>query len=106
MNVLDPEHKYFTSIVSNQHCINIEGASIKDINIFGNIHLRNVLIIDNLIQSFCLNLKHGIPILEWRGDPNDKELLHIQPYLQDLLNCEDMAHQNAKRFKYHYLEKL
>ena len=44
------------------------GYFIKDLRIFSNRDLNNLIIIDNLAISFGFQLLNGIPILEWTGD--------------------------------------
>jgi len=52
-----------------------------------------MIVVDNLIQSFALDLPNGIPIRPFFQDPNDKEL-HA---LADLLEkCKQ--YKNCKEF--------
>jgi len=46
--------------------------------------LKDIVIIDNLVHSFGLQLENGIPILEFLDNKNDKELKGIEPMLKQL----------------------
>lgn len=50
------------------------GCFIKDLRIISNRQLKDIVIIDNLIHSFGLQIDNGIPIMDFTDDPNDKEL--------------------------------
>ena len=94
---LDPTGNLISHILHRAHCFETKnGFFIKDLRIIKNRELKNMIIIDNLVHSFGLQLSNGIPILEWRSDPNDQELKYIQKYLIELLKCEDITFYNDK----------
>ena len=43
-----------------------------------------MLIVDNSAISFCLQPENGVPILEWTGNKEDKELIGIGVYLEKI----------------------
>ena len=43
-----------------------------------------MLIVDNSPSSFALDLKNGIPIIDFRRDKSDKELLKVMKYVREL----------------------
>jgi CTD small phosphatase-like protein 2 len=45
------------------------------------IHLDNILLIDNSISAFAFNLENGIPIQNFYGDKNDTALKLVCGYL-------------------------
>lgn len=57
---------------------------IKDLGIFAGLDLRKVLFVDNHIFSFALNLKNGVPVIDFLGDQQDNELLKVASYADKL----------------------
>lgn len=52
--------------------------------------LSDVVIVDNNIQSFFLQLSNGIPIYDYTGDKNDEVLLSLTTYLKSFLDVSDV----------------
>ena len=53
--VIDPKCIYFSAVMSREYCLKYNsGIYIKDLRIFSNRNLNNVLILDNSSVSFCL----------------------------------------------------
>ena len=57
------------------------GFFIKDLRIIQNRELKDIVIVDNLVHSFGLQITNGIPILEFLDNKNDKELLGLEKTL-------------------------
>jgi len=72
---------------------------IKDLRIITNRLLKDMVIVDNLVESFAFQIENGIPILEWRGDKYDMELKYLSRYLNELSECEDIPAFNRERLK-------
>ncbi len=51
-----------------------EGYYIKDLRIFGNRELKDIIIIDNNATCFAYQIDNGIPIVPFYDDENDEEL--------------------------------
>ncbi len=89
MNQLDPHKKYVTRLLDRKHCIVRDDVYyIKDLRIFKNRSLANMVIVDNMPFSFIGQLNNGIYIPSYFGDDNDHELL---PILQFLLTLKDVS---------------
>ena len=59
-------------ILSRNNCLETShGFRIKDLRIIKNRGLEDIVIIDNLVPSFGLQLENGIPILEFTNDKTD-----------------------------------
>ena len=100
IDILDPECKYIKGILFKNHCLETKkGIIIKDLGVIKNREMKNMVIIDNNAHAFALQLDNGIPILEWKGDKNDKELKYIVHYLLELAGSEDVRHFNKKFLK-------
>jgi CTD small phosphatase-like protein 2 len=48
------------------------GLKIKDLRIIKNRNIKDIILVDNLVHSFGLQLDNGIPILDFTNDKNDK----------------------------------
>lgn len=62
---------------------------IKDLSKLGR-DLKDVIILDNIPASYCLQPRNGIPIKSWLGDPNDTELKKYTPLLEKLSKVTDV----------------
>jgi len=65
------------------------GFFIKDLRLIENRNIKNVVLLDNYVHSFAFNIENGIPILEWKNEQDDDELLHMVNFLKDVSTCED-----------------
>lgn len=52
--------------------------------------LNDIVIVDNNIQSFFLQLSNGIPIYDYTGDKNDEVLLSLTEYLKTFIDVGDV----------------
>lgn len=96
---MDPDG-IISHILDRTHCIETTGGFvIKDLRIIKNRELKDLIIVDNLVHSFGLQIDNGVPILEWDGDKQDKELLYLVDYLIEASRVEDIREFNAERLK-------
>ena len=63
LNYLDPASCLFKGLLCRPSCVlTSQGCYVKDLRIFED-NLQNVVIIDNYVHSFGLQISNGIPIL-------------------------------------------
>ena len=62
------------------------GLRIKDLRIIKNRSLSDIVIVDNLVHSFGLQIDNGIPILDFTNNKDDRELLGVEKILLELRN--------------------
>ncbi|CAG9330603.1 unnamed protein product [Blepharisma stoltei] len=90
MNLVDPQKKINLRLYK-QHTIEIDGVLVKDLACLGR-DLSKVIIIDNSADSFQRQPANGIEIESWVGDPNDRDLKDLLPFLIKIAteNTEDV----------------
>ena len=74
-----------------------QGAYIKDLSLLGR-DMAKTIIVDNIMDNYQLQPENGINILSWFDNPNDKELLTLEPILRsfvinDVLDVREMIKQ-------------
>ena len=98
LQLIDPENEFFVKRLYRDSCkignIDKEVIYIKDLDIFSEVPLEKIVIIDNSVLSFCRQLYNGIPILPYYDNKDDTELKDLVGYLDYLKNCEDVRVEN------------
>ncbi|CAD8171973.1 unnamed protein product [Paramecium octaurelia] len=98
IDYLDPQHNLVSYRLFRDDCIQISNSChIKDLRIL-NRNMKDIVLVDNSAYSFAFQVENGIPIIPYLDDKNDKELLHLQHYLQYLNQFDDVRSQNNKIF--------
>ncbi|XP_008784414.2 CTD small phosphatase-like protein 2-A isoform X1 [Phoenix dactylifera] len=97
LNILDPDRKLISRRIYRESCIFSDGSYTKDLTILG-VDLAKVAIIDNSPQVFQLQVNNGIPIKSWFDDPSDHALISLLPFLETLVDAEDVRPIIAERF--------
>lgn len=82
-----------------------EGYYVKDLRIFKNWPLSDIVIVDNSAYSFAFNIDNGIPIIPYYDDKQDEEMLHLMQYLISLAQGNDIREQNRSAFELYRLAK-
>lgn len=89
MDTIDPSKVLVTDRLYREHCVEVQGGRIKDLNLLGR-SMDRMLIIDNSPVAYCFQPRNAVPILSWFDDPNDDELLKLIPLLQQLATQESV----------------
>lgn len=90
MEKLDPEclvtHRFYrdhcTCINSNSNFLINLDYHVKDLSTFTNIPIKDMLIVDNYIYSFALNLENGICVKPYYEGKDDSELVFLSEALE------------------------
>jgi Dullard-like phosphatase family protein len=107
LNRLDPENKYFKFRFYRSECISVNSKIfIKDLRIFKNRNLQNIILVDNSLYSFANQISNGVLINSFYHDKDDRELFNLYSYLKNyLLNVPDVRHVNDQFFNFEMIEK-
>lgn len=97
LDILDPERTLISKRMYRESCVFSDGNYTKDLTVLG-VDLAKVVIIDNSPQVFRLQVNNGIPIKSWFDDPSDQALLSLLPFLETLIDADDVRPIIAKRF--------
>ena len=74
LNYIDPERKYFQHRFYRESCIKAsDNVYVKDLRIFKNVPMSDVLLVDNAVYCFGLQLSNGIPVMPFKEDKSDRE---------------------------------
>ena len=100
LNFLDPENNIFEGRLYRKDCILNEIDNnkfyVKDLNIFKNFDLKDIVLIDNSVLSFAYHLNNGIPIVPYYKGDKDSELIILSKYLLSIAHCNDIRVCNKK----------
>ena len=103
---LDPQNKYIQHRLFRENCVTTEeGLYIKDLRIFANRNLKDLVIVDNAMYSFGYQLDNGIPIIPYYYNKTDRELKTLVAYLKGLYHVKDVREINIKSFKLHHFSE-
>lgn len=102
--ILDPLGCLVKFRMYREHCVQtMDGIYIKDLTVIKSHSLDQILLVDNSVHSFGLQLANGIPIVPFYDDGQDQELVHLASYVLSLANVENLVSVNSATFK---LEEL
>ncbi|KAL3616948.1 hypothetical protein CASFOL_039342 [Castilleja foliolosa] len=97
LDILDPDGKIISRRAYRESCTISDGNYTKDLTILG-VDLAKVAIIDNSPQVFRLQVNNGIPIKSWFNDPTDTALISLLPFLETLVDVDDVRPIIARKF--------
>jgi CTD small phosphatase-like protein 2 len=95
---LDPDHNLIHARFYRESCIVSEGLYIKDLRIFANRRIKDVVLIDNTLHCAAYQIDNCIPIISWFCDRNDQELLKLIEFLDEISKVDDVRVVNRKYF--------
>ncbi|KAG2684837.1 hypothetical protein I3760_10G094900 [Carya illinoinensis] len=97
LDIVDRDGKLISRRVFRESCIFSDGSYTKDLTVLG-VDLAKVAIVDNSPQVFRLQVNNGIPIRSWFDDPSDCALISLLPFLETLVDADDVRPIIAARF--------
>jgi len=94
---LDPMGIYIKRIYSREHCKMVNEYCIKDLRVVCS-DLRRVVLLDNSVVSFSMQMSNGIHIKSFLGSDCDGELFTIRKLLSELAKEPDVRSFLEKQF--------
>lgn len=83
LDYLDPDNQYFHHRLYRDTCWKVpDGVYVKDLRVFHQWNLEDIILVDNAVYSFAFQLDNGIPIIPYYKGKDDKQLLYLKEYLQ------------------------
>jgi len=106
LDELDPERDFIQRRFYRADCIPVDGHFVKDLDILLNRDKRDLVIVDNSIMAFAFDLENGIPIKPYFGkksEEEDKELLYVDAFLEEVFAEPDVRRPINQTFKLKFL---
>lgn len=102
----DPDNEIFEFRLYKDSCIDVgDGIFIKDLRVLNNMETDSIFLVDNNLYCYGLQVGQGIPILSFKGDSSDCELLKLKTYLRALAASKDPGKYNTNYFGHDILLK-
>ena len=91
MDHIDPDNTIIHHRLYRESCVKEPetGIYIKDLRIFDDFDLKDILLIDNAVYSFSFQIDNGIPIIPFRDNRDDDQLLKLIDFLPVLAEMPD-----------------
>ena len=87
LDYLDPKHEYIDHRLFRDNCIQTEeGVFVKDLRVFKNRDIKDIIIVDNAVYSFAYQLENGIPIIPYYDNKKDTQLKQLSVYLKRMMS--------------------
>ena len=99
VNMLDPEGKYISFRLYRQYCVPFRGICVKDFRVIANRNPEDMMMVDNYLYSFGLNLSQGIPIKPYIQGQDDVELEYLADQLEKIKPYDQCADFIRKTFR-------
>lgn len=100
LDYIDPTRTLIQHRVYRDNCVQRQNnVFIKDLRVFKNRELKDLVIVDNAVFSFGAQLANGIPIAPFKNDKDDREFIHLMNYLEVMKNYDDLRIPNREAFK-------
>lgn len=106
LNQIDPNREIFAIRLFRNECYQSgdQNIYIKDLRILDR-HPSSVILVDDSPSSYGFQPENGVPIIPFRGDTEDSELLFLAEYLDFLKEQKDVRKVNQKHFKLHVFKE-
>ena len=83
LDYLDPNRDLIDYIFYRESCIQTKhGFYLKDLRIFKNRNIKDVVLIDNSPYSYLTNLENAIPIIPFYFNKNDREMKDLVKFIK------------------------
>lgn len=87
LNYIDPGNVLIHHRMYRDSCVMDGERAVKDLRVFYQWNLSEIIIVDNSITCFSHQLNNGIPLKTWINDESDDQLLLLITYLSQAKSC-------------------
>lgn len=94
-------HNVIRARLFREACVQHYGNYVKDLSQLGR-DLASTIIIDNSPYSYIFQPDNAVPISSWFNDQNDRQLLELLPFLEEIIHVDDVCTVLQKRDGFHY----
>ena len=111
LNFIDPENKYISQRFYRETCVLKNGKYIKDLRVFSNRKMNNIVILDNSITCFSNQLRNGVFVPSFYGQQDDNCLETVIDLLKgiaevDNIPCELESILGLEKLYKEYLDNI
>ena len=84
-NNLDPNREHISFLLSRNNCLQVDkNVYVKDLRVIEEFSQDSILLVDNAAYSYGFQIDNGIPCIPFYDDPEDRELMKLETYLEEL----------------------
>ena len=105
INSIDKNKIFFDNKLYRDHCVIINNDFVKDINILGK-DISKIVIVDNIIQNYRMNIENGINIKSFYGEVNDKILVELGKILVGIAKFGGDIRKGIKYYRDDIINKV
>eukprot|EP00347_Sterkiella_histriomuscorum_P007194 403349905 len=101
LNAIERNETFFQYRLTKDNCIRIQELNYhaKDLRILlSNRDMKDIVIVDNQVTNFMLQIHNGLPIKEFHGDKNDTVLMSLTKYLMSFKDVHDVRDKISTDF--------
>lgn len=113
LRIIDPRKQFISHVFYRESCAKTRYEKlVKDLTVFGNVPLKDMILVDNNMYCMWPQPSNGVPILNFEHDRNDKELPHLEAFLISIKESNHVDHirdhfqthkvQNYESVKHYY----
>lgn len=105
LDFLDPGKTVIDHRLYREQALKLQDVLVKDLRLLPGRDLRRTVIVDNTASAFAFQLDNGIPIKTWRNSTQDKELLRLLDFTDELIREPDMRVRLRRTFDLAHLRE-
>lgn len=101
LDYIDPKGIFFQHRLYRESCIKAtDNLYVKDLRIIANVDLKDMILVDNAVWSFGVQLSNGIPIIPFKHDKTDEEFVYLKNFLLDFYHLDDLREPIRAAFSF------
>lgn len=95
------EDKVVSKRLFRENCSQVtDGLFTKDLTIFKDRRLEDIILVDNAAYSFFFQLSNGVPIVPFTDNKEDRELYKLEKFLMTMIDIDDVREIIESEFKW------